>query len=349
MRYLFGLVIALAVIFFIFSTISFSEVTAALSKFPVKFIIPLILLAAGILVLKTWRLSLLLRSNDIRIGFWQTFKVLVAGNSLSSLPGGEMFRSVLLSYETGKSVHQTGSSVLAQSFLEVLTAVLLFTAGTLIYEDFLLVGVGVFAATLVFFSLIAHTGLLEFARSLLPDWKIVKRGYRFIVKIRSDYSKIIFTSRKIYKLKLRFNKKNPTWFQRAISLRFSFSFGKSRFVPSTVLLQVLGISLTGHFLGGCLLWLIANTSGSTISVMDTFFVYSLGIVISSLGGIIPGGLGVTEGGMVGVLVIFSVAFPQAVAIVLIYRFITLLLNILYGLVFIAIFYVRPIFLERKVI
>jgi uncharacterized protein (TIRG00374 family) len=348
MRYFLAVIVLIVVSFVVAKNIDFKEVLHILSDFPKLSFMPLIMLAISILLLKAWRFSILLKANKIQLNFWQSLKSSIAGSAVSPLPGGEMFRSVLLNLEIGKKVNQTGSSILAQAFFELASAVMLMIIGAMFYENFLPIGFAAFVLLGLLLTLISSPSLLKLITEILPSWEFIKKGHDFIKKIRADYARVLFTTKTSPVIKFHYhNIKKGKRFRSPLTL--SFHIQKNRFFPSSTLLKVILLSLLGHFVGGALLFLIANGLNVDINPINTLFIYTCGIVISGLSTISPGGLGFTEGGMVGVMLFFGVGLAEALTIVLLFRFMTLFFSVILGLLFIGIFYSRPLFFEKKLI
>ena len=86
------------------------ELSKQISLFPKERIVFLCLLSIIISVLKSWRFFILLRKNNVKVKFWQICKVYIAGQSTTPIPGGEIFRSILLKHETGVDTKQTSGA-----------------------------------------------------------------------------------------------------------------------------------------------------------------------------------------------------------------------------------------------
>ncbi len=105
------------------------------------------------------------------------------------------------------------------------------------------------------------------------------------------------------------------------------------------LLSTLFLSLSCHVLGGVLFMIIAHYYNPNFDIFKSTFIYSSGVVIQGLS-ISPGGIGLTEGGLLGILLLFKVPLESALPMVLILRTTTLVFYILTGLIFIGLFYIR---------
>jgi hypothetical protein len=112
-------------------------------------------------------------------------------------------------------------------------------------------------------------------------------------------------------------------------------------------IRTVGLGLLAHALCGGLLWFIARTVGGPITFPQGIFGASIAILIQGILTVIPGGLGVTEGGLVGILSGFAVPWQKTVMITLLYRLATLPLSIAIALVFLIAMYGKDILLRRS--
>jgi uncharacterized protein (TIRG00374 family) len=130
---------------------------------------------------------------------------------------------------------------------------------------------------------------------------------------------------------------------------FEAFVNKDKKRPRRVLLELIGITLLAHLLGGVLLWLIFNGMSIQIGLPASVFIYSTSIVISGIGAVIPGGLGITEGGLFGVMSLFGIPPSLSVAVVLLFRVSTLLFSITVGAIFFATFYGKYYLTKWKIL
>ena len=112
-------------------------------------------------------------------------------------------------------------------------------------------------------------------------------------------------------------------------------------------LTIMAFGIAGQTIGGILIWYIAQAQGAHLTLLQGAFAASIGALIQGILTIIPGGLGVTEGGLVAVLTSFSVPWNRSVLITLLYRIITLPLSIAIALVFLASLYAHKIVTVTK--
>lgn len=123
---------------------------------------------------------------------------------------------------------------------------------------------------------------------------------------------------------------------------FSSSIKKSIHTPR-LLATNLSLAIATQISLGFILYLIARGFAVHLSLFSAIFIAALSIVFQTIGGVIPGGLGITEGGMSGVFLAFGTPLKQSIPIVLIFRLVTLVFFILTGLCVFIIFYAKIFF------
>jgi uncharacterized protein (TIRG00374 family) len=96
-----------------------------------------------------------------------------------------------------------------------------------------------------------------------------------------------------------------------------------------VFIQALLLSLAAWFLEGLGYALVAWGLGSTITLMEGVFIYSVALLAGALT-LFLGGLGATEGGMVGLGIIFGMSRVTSAAATIIIRVMTLWFAVLIG-------------------
>lgn len=298
--------------FIVSNTVNFNELFSTLQQFPVGILALCLVLATLLSVLKTWRLMVLLSSHNIELAFFPAFRMFLASQAITPLPGGEASRAVLISNETGKPVKEAAVPVLIQALLELFSAVVLAILGSLLYRTLLGPGIAALCILVGIVVILTHSGLLSALLHSGARFNLIKKHTQNLLNMQKTLQQAIFK--------------------------------RDSFVPTTALVYAFCIALFTNFVGGVLLMLIALGYGENISLFQATFVYSAGTAIQGLATISPGGLGFTEGGMIGLLSFFNVS--QALAIVVIFRFATFLYYIVLGLVVLAICY-RGILLQPR--
>lgn len=299
-------IIIVALLIVLKNSIDWTEAYKSLLTFP-KFSLMLFLTISLIISsVKSYRFFKLLRDSKIDIGFWIAFKTYFAGGATSPLPAGEVLRSALLKKEKDIKVRRSITPVLMQAYVEVFSAVLIVIVGSFFFELFLIPAILSLLLVVAIYLILSHDKPLRV---------LIKRSVKF---------------KKMYDL-LNKIKNNQINFKKTYLI-------KKKIIPNAIFLKAMLISFATHFLGGALLFFIIRSGGSNLNFVQSLYVYALGIVVSNIGSISPGGLGFTEGAMTAALLFFHVSLPAAVVAVLIFRVVTFVFNILLGLIFLSIFY-----------
>jgi uncharacterized protein (TIRG00374 family) len=321
-KIIFSVALVLLLIYIVSRAIRIDQLQTLVFSFPLQEMIFLLGLSTIIITLKSWRFLILCRNSDFKISFWDNFKVFTAGQAVSSLPGGEHVRSILLHHETGSTVKKAVSPVIAQSFFELISATILTLLGSFIFKVALI-------PMSIIFLFVSIFGLLlisrRFSNALLNRIPVLK------------WHKRVFFEPIGAKIEIQKMQKNVR----------SHFFASSGYLPDKVFTWGLLISLVAHLVGGAVVFFIARHYQVDINLMQAIFLYTSSIVISNVATFVPGGLGFTESGMTGILLLLKVSLAPAVAIVCIFRVVTLLWNIILGTVFLCLFYIKDLIFRRE--
>lgn len=292
---------------FIYYQVDFKKVGEALYTFPKSHFVGVLLLSFLILSLKATRFWMLLHKFTIKTHFWQAFRISFAGGITSPLPGGEFFRGILVKHETKEDFTRISGAVISQSYFETSVAVILMIVGVVIIEDdFLPFALAALGFVVIFALVLAFKQSTRWIQHLLPSYKRINGFMDFLQEIQKH--------------------------------SFEAFINREKKRPRKVFFELMSITLIAHLLGGMLLWLIFNGLSIEIDLLASVFMYSTSIVIAGIGSIVPGGIGIIEGGLLGLMALFGVQPTLAVAVILLFRIATLLFSILLGVIFFTIFY-----------
>lgn len=303
-----------AMILLLSRTLQWKDVTSTFLLFSWFSLGSAVAIAFCVSFLKAVRFYLLVKRTGLVISFWDTCKLFFASQAASPLPAGETVRGALLRNETGGSVSQVSGPVLVQALIEMIASALLILAGSLFFPTFRWI------AFVFFFFLI---GLLLFVfqttgvkRMLTPltSWKHIGPKLAGALKAQQEVHDILLTSRK------------------KVS---GFAF------------KILILGLATDVVGGALIFFLAHQLNASLLFSFAIFLYAVSVGIQGALTIIPGGLGVTEGGMLGLLAVWSVPLAQAIPLVVSFRVVTLLFPILLGLILLLVFYAKPWFWRTR--
>lgn len=221
-------------------------------------------LAAGNYVLRIWRWQYYLRCLGVAVPLFESSVVFLAGFVMSVTPGkvGEVFKSLLLYELRGVSMLKTAPIVIAERLTDLIALVLLTAVGALAFEH----GVAIAGAGAVIVAgmvaVFAYRPLGEFCIGLLERIpKLSKVGH----KIHEAYDSLLTMLRP-----------GPLLFGTLIA------FGAWSLECGTLYAIVRGFPRV-HL----------NWDAAT-------FAYAASTIVGALA-MLPGGLGVTEAGMTGLL------------------------------------------------
>lgn len=310
-RLLFSIVLLGVLIFIISKAVKIDDLQKIIWDFPKDKLVLFFALSTVITILKAWRFLLLLRNSKIVISFAETLRAFIASQAITPLPGGEVMRGILIHKESGVETIKTVGPTLSQAFLEVFSAVMMAVILSIAFEDDFIIPsvIGLFAMCIIFIFLV-HKELLGLFLNQFTKVKIFGNFLKRILETQNHIRKNILD--------------------------------EETNLPDKIWVRALGLSLIINVFGGFMIYLIAKSYGVELDIFRSTFTYSASIVIQTLTAIAPGGIGFTEGGMTGILLLSNIELGKAIGIVIIFRAVTLIFSILLGLIFMAFFYSNQI-------
>ena len=280
-------------VFLFFS--DFNIISEQISNFKYEFL-PLILLLVSI----SWtpllvRWQILLKKNDINIPIKKSFLLFLCGMSMSITPGhvGELIKSQLIKTIYNIPRTKTAPIIFVEKFYDLTGAIIASIIGIIILGmDTNLILISVSILIVIIF-LIYYRPIFEF---------ILKRVTK--TKFFSKYSENISDSYEIVR-----NSTTPQ-----ISL---ISFGLS-------ILYWIIISVAVHFI-------LLSFGIESISVLKTISIYSSSVIIGAIS-FIPGGLGITEGSLIGLFSLEGIDISLALILSVMIRILTMWYSVSIGFI-----------------
>jgi glycosyltransferase 2 family protein len=222
--------------------------------------------------------------------------IFMSGLSMTITPAkvGELLKCYLLKEHAGAPVSKTSSIVMAERITDGISMVILATLGSLAYPYGKIV-IPVAAALLLFFITAFHVEpLFKYISNLLLNIKFnfLKKSFVFLIDFQQSAKKL--------------------------------------FSICNLLIAVLIGTISWGF-EGLIVYLAVKALGGEISVLGSLFVVSLSALIGALS-FIPGGLGITEGSIMTLLMLTGIGKEMAAATTVITRFSTLWLGVSVGVV-----------------
>jgi len=240
------------------------------------------------------------RQLAIALGPWESFGVFLAGFVMSVTPAklGEVLKSFLLKERRGVPIATSAPIVLAERLTDLVALIALAAVGALSFR----LGALVLAAGALLVGAIA----VVVGVRPVSEWTATRLGRLPLLRRRPEAVAELFRS--------------------------AYRLCRAPNLPLPVLL-----SAAGWFCEAVAMWLVVNGFPGVAAEFGTvLFIYSLSTVAGALA-MMPGGLGVTDGGMAGLLVLLvgSVRPGVASAATILVRLATLWFAVLVGLAALA--------------
>jgi uncharacterized protein (TIRG00374 family) len=271
-----------------------------------RFPVPIFLAALGLSVVNycfRWaKWHYYLRCIDVDVGVADSVVVFVAGLTMSITPGkvGEVLKSVLLHRSHGISVATTAPIVVAERLTDLF--------GLFVIAAF---GIGMFDyGRVAFFGVL---GVLAVGMFVLQSPAMVARLLDVLEKVPV-----------VGKLRARLDEAYGSM-QRLLGWR-----------PLIVTTGLSAVSWSMEALA--FYWIVGALEPVEYGLNLSAFVFSMTTILGAVS-FLPGGLGVTEGSMIGALLLFGVFTSESAATVATYliRFATLWFAVVLGVIGLAVF------------
>ena len=225
--------------------------------------------------------------------------VFFSGLTMSVTPGklGEVLKSYLLKQMDGISISRTVPIVFAERLTDVIGLIILSSFGAVVFQH----GKFVLATMLfVIFSIVA-----------------------------------IIQSRSISLYLIAFGEKLPVISKFAHHLHELY---ESAFVllKLRTLCVSIGISIVSWFFECVAMWYVLKGFGLDLSILLATFVFAFSSMAGAVS-MLPGGLGVAEGSIVGILYMMGIPKASAAGSALVIRFFTLWFGVLIGIITLGLF------------
>jgi glycosyltransferase 2 family protein len=240
---------------------------------------------------------------DIKLPFKTSFLIFLSAFTMSVTPGkmGEVLKSYLLKEENNTPISKSAPILLAERLTDFVSIVLLCLIGSYVFDYGQ--------------SIVIIIGVIFLLTIILLSSKSVS------YKIISVFEKIKFLQKHIQKVHTAYDsmyqmiKIKPLLIATVISL-FSWFF------------ECVGFYLVIN--------LFSKSAGMEISLLSATFIYAFSTLIGAIA-MLPGGVGVTEASLTGLLVFSKIPKDISVASTIMIRLATLWFAVLVGIVSIFIF------------
>ena len=296
--YKFLIVIIIAII--IYSTFllisDFNKIYDKISEFNI-FYLPLILgiiFASWLVLFVRW--SILLKNLHISIPIKSNLIIFLASFSLSATPGqlGELIKSKLLKDKFDVPVSKTAPLVFVERLYDLIGAIVVSIFGIWYLENGFII-IGIMTSFIIFIFYILHSKY-------------------FFDKISKILFNIKFIRNKLGDSSNTFDVINPS-------------------IKGKLLATCSLLSISYWFLIGCAAYLVLlSFNVHEIQLLNMISIYSSSLIIGAIS-FIPGGVGITEGSIAGLLTLGGVELPVALVLGVMIRIFTLWFGVIIGFIF----------------
>jgi len=233
----------------------------------------------------------------------ESLLIFIGGFALGITPGkvGEVVRSVLLKERHGIPLSKTGSLILVDRLTDVLALILIGSIGMV---------------------------QLRYGFKILIVFTIITVGALIVLSSRTLSQKFLNVLKRISWLA-----KYEVHFERLYHSAYTL-------LQPSKLWVIMLLSLVSWSCEALGFYLIFQAFGITISLNFAFFIYSFSTLIGAAA-LLPGGLGLTEGSMTGLLVLLQVKEGVAAAATVLIRLATLWFGLVLGIISLAILEAHP--------
>jgi len=227
-----------------------------------------------------------------------SFLIFMATFVMSVTPGkmGELLKSYLVREENGTPISRSAPIILAERLTDFISVVLLCIAGAFVFDygQGIIIGVGLF-----FLSGVILISSRKLSMKFISYLEKIKLLSRFANKFQEAYESI-YTLVRIKPLIIATFVSAVAWFCECLGLY--------------VILRVY-----------------STISHIEVSLMSAVFIYGFSTIIGSIA-MLPGGLGVTEASLTGLMVLMKIPKDVSVASTFIIRVATLWFAVLIGVI-----------------
>ena len=279
-------------------------VMSAMQSIPTSLVGLALLASTGNFVLRGLRWDFYLRALDVRVPALDRWLVFLAGFSMSLTPGkvGELLKPGLLADRYGASVPAVSSVVVAERITDLLGVAFLLGVGALADSSVALVAGVVWLGVGVALAILLSPALGSLVVQVIQRLPLGE-------KVGGLVERLLVTLRALSR-------------------------------PS-VMLPAVGLSVAAWFLQCTSLWLVARgISGCDLSLLESVLAY-VGPLLAGAAALVPGGVGVAEATMAGLIArLGDASLSDGAAITAIVRGLTLWWAVLVGVGALALFFLR---------
>ena len=283
-----------------------SKVGSYLSLIDWRYLLLVFPLVVINLIIRGYRYDIILRTIDLKLGFSNSILIYISGLSMLLTPSGigSIIKSHILKQKTGKSYSSTTPTIIYEKWLEILSNIIIIGI-FLFWIDFFvskIVFIVGLVITSIMFLFLKRPSTLGFLTKFMYKFEILKKYALDLDKFHESASALIS--------------------------------------PQTIA-KTLSLTLIGKFTIIAAVFFVFQSFSLDFDFFSVGQIYFTSMTMGVLA-LVPGGILVVEGGLLGLLVDSGLEFSKASALVLVIRLVTLWFGILLG------FAILKIVMNRKI-
>ncbi len=288
-----------ALVFLAFSIYAdFDNLLKAFREFNWLYFPLILLLTYGNFIIRFFKWEYYRKLLNIELKTKVSFLIFMSTFVMSVTPGkmGELLKSYLVREENGTPVSKSAPIIIAERLTDFISVVLLCIAGAFVfnYGKEIVLGVGIFFISCV--VLISSRKLSLKIISVIEKFKIFhKVGEKFHEAYESIYTLV-----RIKPLIIAVSMSAVAWF-----------------------LECLGLYM--------ILRVYSSFTHIDVSIMSAVFIYGFSTIVGSIA-MLPGGLGLTEASLTGLMILLNIPKDISVASTFIIRIATLWFSVIVGII-----------------
>lgn len=288
-----------AAVFLAFSIYAdFDNLLKAFREFDWIYFPLVIALTYGNFIIRYYKWEYYRKLLGINLKTKASFLIFMSTFVMSVTPGkmGELLKSYLVREENGTPISKSAPIILAERLTDFISVVMLCIAGSFVFDygQGLILGVGIF-----FLACVALISSRKISLGIITYLEKIKIFHRISEKIREAYESIYILV-KIKPLIIAVVMSVFAWF-----------------------LECLGLYVV--------LRVYSSFTHIEVSVLSSVFIYGFSTIVGSIA-MLPGGLGLTEASLTGLMQLLNIPKDISVASTFIIRIATLWFSVLVGII-----------------
>lgn len=291
-----SIVIITIIIYAIFLFMSdLDKISDKILNFKLEFLPIIVGLVIFSWIISYFRWNILLKNQNIHIPHSLNFQIFLVGGALGITPGkiGELFKSQILKEKFNIPRTKTAPLFIVEKFLDLVSAMIVTVIGIWFIPE-----IGYLAIIGLVISIILF--------KILTSKKLFIQTLSFLNKIKflSKYLEPLSSSHEIL----------------------------SKTLHSKKMFSLLILSIFYWIVIGCAAFFVIEGFGFSVgSILNIISTYSSSLIIGALS-FIPGGIGIAEGSLIGLLSFQGIDVSEAIVIVVLIRIFTLWFSTITGFI-----------------